>query len=407
MKQSFVLFALVILGFIALGWVGKNLFEAKFGLNALPEARYVSTVYGRDVVQAAEGLPGLTRVKITPDEWTMFATTLDGKVWVLNNVNNEGRYVLQEEPIYSVPIGFKAEEENGMTGLAVSYDFILDHNVFVSYVKKVGNEGRNFIDRLTLEQADGKWRVKNVRNIFVGNVPVLGAHQIQGMITLPVEDKLHVMFTVGDAYTAEYAKDVTKEAGKIMLIQADGTNPLGDRPFPAHPKIQATGIRNAYDLGRNELNDWFYLTINGPEANDVIMYAPLLDATKQIDFGWDGTAASMLKPTANGEPANFLVYKWDTTVAPTDLVVDSLGRFFLNIYASNRYPSEEVWMGEMGRNGRLKMTKVAVRKESEEDGHTIGLAISNLTGNIWFGDIRDGALYVLGRTWELIRVLGK
>lgn len=408
MNKSLIGFGITLVIILALGWLGKNLFEAKFGLGQLPEAKYVSAVHGRDVVQAAEGLPGLTRLKITPDEWTMFATTIDGKVWVLNNVNNEGRYVLQPEPIYSVATGFELGEENGMTGLAVSYDFILDHYVFVSYTKREGQEGRNRIDRLTLEQADGKWRVKEVKNIFVGNVPVLGAHQIQGMIVLPVEDKVHLMFTVGDAFVPEHAKDLSKEAGKVMMIQTDGSNPLGERPYPNYPKIQATGVRNAYDLARNELNNWIYLSNNGPEANDVIAYAPLLDADNKIDFGWDGKAESMLTPTMNGEAAPQLIIKsWDVTVSPTDIAVDSLGRFFVNIYSTTRNPNKEVWMGEMNSKNKWKMTKVANRRFSEEGGGTLGLAISNLTGNIWFGDTQDGALYVLGRTWELIRLLPK
>src|ERR1044072_8854229 len=91
--KTALVFALVLVILLAIGWAGKLLFEAKFGLTQLPEAAYASTVFGRDVVQSATGLPGVTRIKITPDEWTMFATTLDGKLWVLNNVNNEGKYV--------------------------------------------------------------------------------------------------------------------------------------------------------------------------------------------------------------------------------------------------------------------------------------------------------------------------
>jgi hypothetical protein len=413
MKRTVLSFALVIIGILLVGWAGKFAFETKLGLNNLPAARYVSAINGREVVQAADGLDMLTRVKLTPNEWAMFATTLDGKLWALKNLDdygtdNGGKYVLQKEPVYQLELGWKPGSENGMTGLAVSYDFAIDHYVFVSYAKNVGGVGRNYIDRLTIEDSPNGMRVSEVKNIFVANTPVAGAHQIQGIITLPVEDKLHLMFAVGEAYHAKYAQDLAREAGKVMMIQADGSNPLGARPYPDFPKVQAIGIRNAYDLARNEASSWVYLTHNGADANDAILYAPLLDADYQIDFGWDGNDANLLKPKINGVVTpELVIHHWDNTVAPTDIAVDSLGRFYFNIFSSATYHSKEIWMGETNNNQELKLTKIAERSADAAGGNLLGLAISDLTGNIWFGDIGEGALYVLGRSWELVRVVGK
>src|SRR5262245_50251404 len=121
MPRTSLSFILIIGGLLLLGWLGKIVFETKFGLGNLPEAVYEPTVWGRSVVSAMDGLPTVTRVKLTPDEWTMFATTLDGRLWVMNNVDNAGRYVRQEAPIYAVNTGWTQGSENGMTGLAVSY----------------------------------------------------------------------------------------------------------------------------------------------------------------------------------------------------------------------------------------------------------------------------------------------
>lgn len=404
---SFVLF-LMTLGLVVL--VLKLGFEVKFGLGGLPDAPYISTVMGRDVVGAVGGLSGVTRIKLTPDEWSMFVTTLDGKVWALKNLDiagtdNGGKYVLQEEPIYQVDTGFEVGEENGMTGLAISYDFNLDHYIFVSYVKRVGSEGRNFIDRLKVSDDGGEWRVVEKKNIFTGNTPVLGAHQIQGMITLPIEDKLHVMFGVGEAFHPEYSGDLAKEAGKILLIQADGSDPLGERPFAGYPRVQAIGLRNPYDLARDEERGVFYITDNGPDVNDRVIRAPLLSG-ERFDFGWNGEGGSMLavKRDNNVDPS-LLAYTWKVTVAPTDIVVDSLGRFYVNVYATERHDSEEILMGEWDRNGKLDIQTIAKKKESEPNSHLLGLTISGQTGNIWFGDPVDGVIYVFGRAWELVRVI--
>lgn len=409
-NKNIQFFGLFLMAFGLVTLVLKLGFEAKFGLNKLPEAPYVSSVIGRDVVGAVGGLSGVTRIKLTPDEWSMFVTTLDGKIWALKNLDingtdNGGKYVLQEKPIYQVNTGFEVGEENGMTGLAVSYDFNLDHYIFVSYAKKVGSQGKNFIDRLKVNDDDGVWKVIETKNIFVGNTPVLGAHQIQGMITLPIEDKLHVMFGIGEGFHPEYAGDPEREAGKILLVQADGSNPLGQRPFVGYPRVQAMGLRNPYDLARDEERGIFYITDNGPDVNDRVIQAPLLSG-ERFDFGWNGEGGSMLAVKRdNVVDEKLLAYTWKVTVAPTDVVVDSLGRFYVNVYATERHDSEEVLMGEWGRNGKLRMQTIAVKKEGEPDSHLLGLAISGQTGNIWFGDPVDGVIYVLGRPWELVRVI--
>lgn len=390
-----------------MGYLGKVAFAWKFGLNDLPQTVYEPTVWGRAVVKAVGDLGNVTRVKTTPDEWTMLATTLDGKVWALNNVDNTGQYVRQAKPLYQIPLGWTPGSENGMTGLAISYDFVLDHYVFISYAKKVGATGRNYIDRLELERIGDAWAVKNVRNIFVGNTPVVGAHQIQGMIAIPVEDQLHIMFTVGEGYMPEHAQDLRYEAGKIMLVKADGGDPLGIRPYPDHPRIQAVGIRNAYDLARNEVTNWIYVDDNGPDANDRIIYAPLLDPTKEFDFGWDGTDASMLHPKVDGKPADELVvHVWPTTVSPAGMATDTLGRLYVTTFSASKYPYKEIWMGEV-KNNKAKMTKIVSRRADAAGGNLIGVNVSNQTGNVWFADFSDGALYVLGRSWELLRVLGR
>ena len=409
MKNSVAGFGLVIGLLVLVGLLAKFGFELRFGLNNLPPAEYQATTWGRAVVKGIDDIPLVTAVDLTADEWSMFATSLDGKVWAINNLNNAGYYEIDPEPIYSLNLGWEPGEENGMTGLAVSYDFILDKTIFVSYAKRVGSVGRNYIDRLVLDRDGDSWKVASARTIFTGNTTVLGAHQIQGLIALPVEDKLHVMFTIGDTYHPEYAHDLRREAGKVMMVQADGSNPLGVRPYPNYPRVQAVGIRNAYDLARNELTDWIYLTDNGPDVHDRILYAPLLNTADQYDFGWDGTNESMLKSYVNGEERNSLVLHdfGEVTVSPTSIDTDSLGRFFVSIFSTVRMPEKEILMGEIGNDQILKLTKIVQRREGVESGNLLGIAVSDLTGNIWFGDIQDGALYALGRSWELVRVLGR
>ncbi len=372
------------------------------------EQAYVSNVSLRDIAMVSSTVPKVTRIKLSPDERYMFVASLDGTLRVL--VRNEaGKYVMQPTPLHFLNLGWAEGAENGLTGIIVSYAFPTSQYVFLTYAQKLPNgQGENQVLRLIIEEKeDGEVVATNPTVIFRGNTPVAGAHQIQGGISVRVEDKPHLLFAMGDAYHAEYARDLSREAGKLMLITEDGDNPLGSRPYPLFPKIQAIGIRNAYDIAKDPAKDYVVFTDNGPEANDRLIRGPILDGTKQFDFGWNGKPESLIDDVSVGgredEPVpNPLVHVWKTTVAPTDVVVDSLSRIYVNIFSSSNYPNKEIMMGEV-RDGKFSLTPIVTRSQKAEGGNLLGLTLSE-NGNFYFGDFFDGKVYVLGRLWEIGRV---
>ena len=170
-----------------------------------------------------------------------------------------------------------------------------------------------------------------------------------------------------------------------MLMQIDGSNPMGARPYPRYPKIQAIGVRNVYDLSVYLPTAEVYFTDNGPEANDRLVIAPLFNAN-QFDFGWDGTPASMLTATENGEDKpQYIVDSWPTPVAPVDIIADSLGRYMVNVFSTPRSATTEMLLGE--KVGDEWETTQIVRPTGAV-GNILGLALSFRSGTLFFGDFK-------------------
>lgn len=364
--------------------------------SALPtSATYEPLVPSARVVDVAGDMGAITRVKLTPDNQLMLVATLTGDVWALTK--DSTGWVRQERPFYQLDHGMDTAGENGLTGLIVSSDYARTQSIFLTYTQKQpSGRGQNQILRLKVVRQDDAYVGMEPVIIFRGNTPVLGAHQIQGGDGLMIEDKPHLLFAVGEGYQEHHARDITKEAGKLILIQEDGSSPLGMRPYPEFPKIQAIGIRNVYDVVVDPVNkDWVYLTHNGPSANDLIMHVPVLDG-RQYDFNWqnENNPASLLKPTVDGiEAMEYVIRVWEVTLSPTDILADRSGAVYFNIFGSSRYEGREVVKGEL-RNGQWQWQVVARRKAGLDGGGLLGLA-RGADGVLYFGDLYDGVVYGL------------
>ena len=378
--------------FVVVAWLAGRMTTAPAFIG---DSAYQSLVSARTVSRVADNLGPVTRIKLTPDELLMFVTNLNGEVFVL--AKDGDQYIKQDTPVYKVRTGFVLGEENGMTGLVVSQNFSVNHYIFLTYAQREGSVGRNRILRLTVEKQGEVYVGTEPKVIFTGNTPVLGAHQIQGGVSVMIESQPHLLFAVGEAYHPGYAQDLGREAGKLMLITEDGDNPYGARPWPQYPKLQAIGIRNVYDLSVDPQTNWLYFTDNGPDSNDTIIHAPVLDGTRQFDFNWHNNADDLLNPLENGQPhPEYVVYHWPVTVAPTDIAADNIGRFYFNIFSSVREPQKELVMGKLNGQGIAALQTIANRRPDVAGGNLLGLALSD-NGSIYFGDFLDGAIYRFGR----------
>ena len=143
-------------------------------------------------------------------------------------------------------------------------------------------------------------------------------------------------------------------------------------------------------------SEWVYFTHNGPDSNDTIAYAPILDGERQLNFNWHNNADDLLTPLDNGQPKpEYILHNWKVTVAPTDIVADNLGRFYFNVFSSVREPQKELMMGRV-TDGRAQLDPIVRRRAETPGGNLLGLALSD-NGSIYFGDFLDGKVYRFGR----------
>ena len=276
--------------------------------------------------------PGtISRIKFTPDGQFMIASQLTGEVLVYKREGDSWKK--QSKPLVSVATAFPGfpPEENGLTGMAFGADFATSGDMFFSYAYLQGEKDiRNRIARAKVVVENGELVGSNLTDIFEGNVPADSSHQIQAIQGVMVQDKPHVLFQMGEGFHAERSQDPTKEAGKLMLIQRDGSNPLGPRPFPDQPKIQAIGFRNPPDLEINQFDPLKREAIvdTGPDQYDRFIYGKFIDLVggkkvEGLDLGWNGTVdsltASRFDPNVTGRPDPIL-YRWDPTHTATNIV---------------------------------------------------------------------------------------
>lgn len=361
-----------------------------FGVGEMPDSGVFQTqAFSKTVQQIGSEIPFVTRIKITPDDSLMFATTLDGKVYVFEK--KWGRYDIQSQPFYVLETGydFLSGDENGLTGFIISGDYASNKQIFLLYARKVDGVGKSQIMRLTVVRDENGDLVGSMPEVvFEGNVNANGAHQIQGGQSVKIEGISHLLFAIGESYIPSYARQLKREAGKILLIQENGDNPLGIRPYPDYPRVQAIGLRNVYDLDVIDGTNFVYMTDNGPDLNDRVLYASLLDG-RQYDFGWNGNPVLLLEPTVDGEiDKNMVIFSWEITVTPVDIVVVNKNELIVNIFSTVRKPAKEIL--KIKHDSETTIVEVLVSAEPVDfGGNLLGLA-SDSKGRLYFSDFIGG-----------------
>ncbi|HVX92501.1 MAG TPA: PQQ-dependent sugar dehydrogenase [Candidatus Dojkabacteria bacterium] len=366
----------------------------------------------------------ITRIKITPNGKLMFVATLKGEIIVFRR-NDVGVFIKQSVPFYTVDTQLEGfPRENGLTGFAFSGDFDKSKEIFLTYTTlNAQKEIKNRVARITLNDDGTNVTGKNFKVIFEGNVTPSQAHQIQNGVGVMINNKSHFMFTIGDAFVSTNAHDLTKDAGKIMLIQRDGSNPVGTRPYPSNPKVQAIGLRNSYDITMNpyDMNMRYLFDDTGNINNDKLMYGDILsmegDNGKKIDLKWNGDDKSqtlvVLDVNTQGNP-NMNMMQWAPTVTPLDINFIKGGKgnipestkdvsyFLITLFgqtgSKNNTPGKEIMLGKLSNlDSQPKVELMPFISRSSlgqgKQGQPIGLAIDPLTQDIYFGDLIEGNIY--------------
>ena len=360
----------------------------------------------------------VTQIDVSPDGSYMLVGTLGGTVWVYHRV--DGVFRRQLEPFFVLKTsqpGFPPEEA-GLTGITYGADFEMSGDVFLLYSFAFEKKSfRNRVTRVQFVKRGNRVVGINPEQIFEANTAGTGSHQIQDGIGIIMAGKPHLLFTVGEGFEGERALDPTKEAGKVMLIQRDGKEPLGVRPYPESPKVQALGIRNAPAIGVNPKNGKVAIGDTGPNNYDRFLYGAVFDKagfnTQKLSFNWNGTEESLKKgaPDLYDAKKEMVLYRW----VPTETAVNiafyenqklpklkenqtyALVVLFGRTGEKNNTPGKKIMLGvvEEGNQNKLSMSPLVDRTQEGEGklGHPIGLGVDRTTGDIYFGDIMEGRIY--------------
>jgi len=360
-----------------------------------------------------------TRIKFTPDGKHMLVAELQGKVQAYTRIN--GSWTKQETPFYDLG-NINVTGERGLTGLFLG----TQNDVFLTYQQFENGKFLNKITRVTLTEQKGTIAGTSAQNIYTSKEQSWSAHQIHDGIAFEYEGKPHILVTLGDGWKPEDAQKPEIEGhGKILLMQRDGTDPLGKRPYPESPKVQAIGIRNVYGILMlpEELDNRRRVlgAENGHYNNDRIWLAEIIDfgheEDQPVNLGYKGATTgqewiSFLDVNTPGPIDQEAVLQIIEPVASPTSISLHQGKgiipkpqpgeavFIMAYYGTTgdtNNTRKQIVMGELynlRNQPGLKTTPIIQRTEKAIGtyGNLVAAEVDPLTGNIYFSDIMTGEL---------------
>ncbi|HWR36588.1 MAG TPA: PQQ-dependent sugar dehydrogenase [Clostridia bacterium] len=194
----------------------------------------------------------------------MFFTEQPGLLRVMVNGNVQAAPVLDLTSI--VPGG-----EAGMLGLELDRSFASNHFLYIFYCLTTGGVHCR-VSRFT----------ESNNSIAPGSEQVLietaaGPHHEAGRIKIGPDGLLYV--AVGDVFDPQTAQDLTRNEGKILRMNVDGSAAAGN-PFPENPFVYTLGHRDPQGLAFDSSGQ-LYSTEHGPISNDEVN---IINAGK--NYGW-------------------------------------------------------------------------------------------------------------------------
>lgn len=370
-----------------------------------------------------------TRLKFAPGGQFLLVAQLMGEVVLYKREGEEWRR--QQQPFVTLP-DLNVTGERGATGLFFGAEFdpaAADpekRDVFITYQQFM--EGR-FVDRiarLTFTEQDGAYIGTDALVIYEGPEPSGPAHQVQDGMGFLYEGAPHILVAFGDAFKQDAAQDPAMEnRGKMLLMQREGSPPLGTRPYPEQPLVQAVGLRNPYgmlmlppelDARRRVLG-----MENGHVEFDRMWLLEAVDFGHEedapVNLGWSGSdtdaswlsvpdanAPTHIKPEAVLKTLHHKHSPNGVTLHPGKgiIPVPSPGRavFLVTCLGDFRTTQTEFKLVLLGIIDNLTnqpgLTLIPIIRRSEEFrgqyGSPLDVAADPLTGDIFFIDIIRGEL---------------
>lgn len=190
----------------------------------------------------------------------------------------------------------RANNEQGLLGLAFAPDFASSGRVFVSYTTPGGGPaGRSIVSRLAVDRATGKPDPASEQVIL--EVPQPAGNHNGGHIVFGPDGKLY--FGLGDGGAANdrfrTSRDPNHLLAKLLRLDVDGPPAPGkaygipaDNPFAdgaaGAPEIWATGLRNPWRFSFDPATGDLWIGDVGQNRFEEIHVAP--GNVPGIDYGW-------------------------------------------------------------------------------------------------------------------------
>jgi len=259
---------------------------------------------GFEIELVATGLDLPVNLAFVPDPGQdakaplLYVTELYGQIKVITNdwtVHTYATELLNYAPDHQFP----GSGESGVTGICVEPK---TGDLFVSMIYAADGEIKAKVARLS---SNNGLNMDLMETIIDDIFSTTRAHQIQA-VSIGFDGKLYV--NVADGGDSERAQDDDDLRGKILRMNLDGTVP-DDNPRSGS-YVYAKGFRNPFGAAWRKSDRSLYVSINGPDRDDVIVRVE-----PGGNHGWPRT----MRDNA--------VFIWEFTQAPTAIDFMQDGQF--------------------------------------------------------------------------------
>lgn len=305
-------------------------------------------------------LQGATAMAFLPDGGLLITERATGNIRMFR----DGQ--LQATPWATVAVGTASSfTEQGLLGIAVDPNYLVNRYVYVYYTEPSLNENR--IGRLTESAGVGT----NLTVLTPPGAILADWYHNGGTMTFGFDGTLFV--ASGDNYVGANAQSLANLMGKVLRYELPGMTAPANNPFAGSP-IYSYGHRNMFGLGIHPVTGALYATENGLALQDEInLIVP------GGNYGWPMVEGT--EPTPNPALVDPL-RTYSPTVAPTGMC----------FYTGDHYPAswKNVWFFTDYNAGRVRAvtldaTGTAVLGETtfhQLPGSGYGIQ-SGPDGNLW------------------------
>jgi glucose/arabinose dehydrogenase len=220
------------------------------------------------------------------------------------------------EPLKGVPHVF-AEGQGGLLDVKLDPDFAKNRLVYITYSEPGDGGAGTAVARGKL----GTDSLDDVEVIFRQQPKVGGPNHFGGRLAFAADGKLFV--SLGERFTFAPAQDLSKDLGKIVRINPDGSIPQ-DNPFVgkvgARPEIWTYGHRNPQGLAFDPKSGKLFESELGPKGGDEIN---VLEPGK--NYGWPVVSwgsnyddTPIPPPTTHPEFTDAIAH-WNPVISPSGI----------------------------------------------------------------------------------------